>query len=112
MQPFVSILIAVGAALGLCAICIVFVLWGREALDGVAALPPDPGRRLWVATRRALIPCLLVTYPALLAQQLALRFLPASYHGTWWGALLVAYGASWLLYYAALEREWRRRNPS
>ena len=111
MQPFVSILIGVGALLGLCALCMVFVIWGREAFEGVADLPL-PRARLWAATRRSLILCLLVTYPALLAQQLALRLLPDGYHGTWWGALLVAYGGSWLVYYALLEREWRKRNPS
>lgn len=112
MFDFVTILIAVGGMLALCALTMIFVTWSGSAFDELDDLPDRPEGRLLASLRGALIPCLLVTFPALLAQALAVRWLPEGYRGTWWGSLLVAYAGSWLVYYAYQERAWRRRQET
>lgn len=104
---FSRILIAIGAVLGLFGVTVAFVLWQRQLSELVAELPLEPGRRALRSIRSAMIPCLLATYPALLAWKIANYVLPHGLQSTWWGALLVTYAACWLLLYAVLEHKWR-----
>jgi hypothetical protein len=92
---------------GLFAVTAVFLVWQRGLDELVAELPADAGPRALRVSLSSLIPCLLATYPALLAWWGAQRALPPSFEAPWWGALLVTYAGCWLLLYAVVEHKWR-----
>lgn len=106
------IVILIGGVIGLFAVTALFLVWLRGLDELVAELPADPGRRALRLSASALVPCLLATYPALVAWWGARQVLSQSYHAPWWGALIVTYAGCWLLLYAVVEHKWQNRSAS
>lgn len=97
---------------GLFAVTALFLVWQRGLDELVAELPEEAGARARRLTLSAPVPCLLATYPALLAWWAARLALPPSAQAPWWGALLVTYAGCWLLLYAVVEHKWRNRTQT